>query len=139
MFTEGKWFSFADPVPHGWYIDVKLVPPYVVTGKQHKVRKIVNSGTQLCSYIPKTNNIVISNTFAIRTSNNRQGVLKMVSEFSPARIIGSGLPTSTIFTEIFLGDRPDNFVDVLPGFKLKWTQAHANKKFGVHIIVQETP
>ena len=63
----------------------------------------------------------------------------MVSEFSPAGIIGSGLPTSTILLEIFLGDRPDNFVDVLPGFKLKWTQAHANKIVGVHIIVQETP
>ena len=59
----------------------------------------------------------------------------MVSEFSPAGIIGSGLPTSTILLEVFLGD---NFVDVLPGFKLKWTQAHINKKFRVHIIVQET-
>ena len=60
----------------------------------------------------------------------------MVSEFSPAGIIGSGLPT--ILLEVFLGDRPDNFVDVLPGFKLKWTQAHINKKIRVHIIVQET-
>ena len=63
----------------------------------------------------------------------------MVSEFSPAGIIGSRLPTSAILLEIFLGDRPDNSVDVLPGFKIKWTQAHANKIVGVHIIVQETP
>lgn len=43
-----------------------------------------------------------------------------------------GLPTSTILLEIFLGDRPDDFVDVLPGFKLKWTQGHAYKAAGVH-------
>ena len=66
-------------------------------------------------------------------------VLKMVSEFSPAGIIVLGLPTSTILLEILLGDRPDNFVEVLLGFKLKWTQAHANKDVGVYIIVQETP
>ena len=52
-FTGGKWFAFADPVPQGWHIDVKILPRYVVTGKQHKVWKIVNSGTWLCSYIPQ--------------------------------------------------------------------------------------
>ena len=29
---------------------------------------------------------------------------------------------STILLEIVLGDGPDDFVDVLPGFKLKWPQ-----------------
>ena len=43
----------------------------------------------------------------------------MVSEFSPAGIISLGLSVSTILLEIVLGDRPDDFVDVLPGFKLK--------------------
>ena len=38
-----------------------------------------------------------------------------------------------------LGDRPDNFVDVLPGLKLKWPQKHANQGVGFYIIVQETP
>ena len=99
-----------------------------MTGWQHRVRKIVNSGTRLCSYIPESKNIVISKTYAIRTSNNRQGVVKLVSEFSPVGIIGAGFPESTIILEIFLGGRPDNFVDVLSDFKLKWTQAHANKK-----------
>ena len=28
---------------------------------------------------------------------------------------------------------------MLPGFKLKLGQAHANKELGVHVIVQETP
>ena len=43
----------------------------------------------------------------------------MVSEFPPAGIIGLGLSVSTILLEIVLGDGPDDFVDVLPGFKLK--------------------
>ena len=74
-----------------------------------------------------------------KTNNSTQGILKMVSEFFPVGIIGLGLASSTILLEIFLGDRPDDFVDVLPGFKLKWPQTHANKKTGVHILVKETP
>ena len=36
---------------------------------------------------------------------------------------------------------PDDFIDVLPGLKLKWPQKHANtnKGVGIHVIVQETP
>ena len=116
-----------------------------MTGKEHKVRKVVNSGTRLCSYIPETKNIVIEEaqdklSYILKTSNTRQGTLKMVFEFSPAGIISLGLAssTSTILLEIFLGDRPDDFVDVLPGFKLKWPLKHANKNIGVHILVKES-
>ena len=63
----------------------------------------------------------------------------MVSEFPPAGIIGLRLSVSTILLEILLGDRPDDFVDVLPGLKLKWPQKHANQGVGIHAIVQETP
>ena len=63
----------------------------------------------------------------------------MVSEFPPAEIIGLGLSVSTILLEIVLGDWPDDFVDGLPGFKLKWPQKYANKGVGIRIIVKETP
>ena len=62
----------------------------------------------------------------------------MVSEFSQARIIGFGITTSTIF-EIVLGEQPDDCVEVIPGFKLKWAQAHANKEVGVHVIFRGAP
>ena len=75
----------------------------------------------------------------LKTSNSQPGVLKMVSEFAPAGIIGLGLPTSTILLELVLGDRPGDFIDVLPGFTLKWIQAHVNKEVGVYIRVQEPP
>ena len=77
-----------------------------------------------------TENVVVSERYTLKTSNSRPGVLKMVSEFAPAGIIGVGLPTATILLELVLGDRPDDFVDVLPGFTLNWTQAHTNKEVG---------
>ena len=61
----------------------------------------------------------------------------MVSEFSPAGIIGAGKDhTSTILLEVINGDPPDDFVEVLPSFKLKWTSAHAQKELGAFIRVQ---
>ena len=62
----------------------------------------------------------------------------MVSESPPAGIIGLGLSVSTIILEIVLGDRSDDYVDVLPGFKLKWPQKYANRGFGIRVTVQET-
>ena len=63
----------------------------------------------------------------------------MISEFPPAGIIGFGLFVSTILLEIVLRDGPDDFVDVLPGFKLKWPHKYANQRVGIRVIVQETP
>ena len=83
--------------------------------------------------------MVVSERYTLKTSNSRPGVLKMVSEFTPAGIIGAGLPASTILPKLVLGDRPDDFVDVLPGFMLKWTQAHANKEVGAYIRVKDPP
>ena len=92
---------------------------------------MVNSGTRLCSYIPETRNIVVSEapgqSYVLKTGNAKQESLKMVSEFAPAGFIGLGLSVSTILLEIVLGDRPDDFVDVIPGFKLKRPPKHANQ------------
>ena len=128
--------AFADPVQEtGWLVDVKVSAPYVVTGQQHKIRKVINAGTRLCFYILGTKNMVVSERYTLKTSNSRPGILKMVSEFALAGIIGAGLPASTILLELVLGDRPDDFFDVLPGFTLKWTQAHANKEVGAYFTL----
>ena len=139
-FTGSKWVVFADPTQQtGWLIDIRISSPYVATGREHKVWKVTNAGTWLCSYVPETKNVVISEQYTLKTSNGREGILKMVSEFSPAGIIGAGIPTSTIFLEVILGDPPDDFVEVLPSFKLKWTSAHAQKELGASIRVREQP
>ena len=127
----------------GWFIDLKIASPYVVTGKEHKLRKVVNSGTRLCSFILETRNIIVSKaldqSYVLKTGNGTRGSLKMVSKFPPAGVIGLGLSVSTILLEIVLGDGPDDFIDVLPGFKLKWPQKYTNQGVGIRIIVQETP
>ena len=139
-FTGSKWVAFADPTQQtGWLIDIRISSPYVATGREHKVRKVSNAGTRLCSYVPETKNVVISEQYTLKTSNGREGILKMVSEFSPAGIVGAGIPTSTILLEVILGDPPDGFVEVLPGLKLKWTSAHAQKELGAFIKVRERP
>ena len=61
----------------------------------------------------------------------------MVSEFPPAGIIGLGLSVSTIILEIVLRDRSADFVDVLPGIKLKWPQKYAVK--GLEFVLGDTP
>ena len=74
-FTGNKWVAFAD---------LKIASPYVVTGKEHKLRKVVNSGTRLCSFIPETRNIVVSKApdqrYVLKTGNGKLGSLKIVSE-----------------------------------------------------------
>ena len=129
-FIGDKWVAFADLVQQtSWLIDLKIASPYVVTEKEHKLRKVVNSGIRLCSFIPETRNIVVSEapdqSYKLETGNSKRGSLKMAlrwSPNSPAEIIGLRLSVSTILLEIVLGDGPDGFVDVLPGFKLKWPQ-----------------
>ena len=140
-FTGSKW---ADPIQQsGWLIDLKISSPFIVTEKKHKLQKVANRGTRLCSYIPETRNIVVclatDQSYVQKAGNDKRRSLKIVSEFPPAGIIGLGLSVSTILPEIVPGNRLDGFVDVLPGLKLKSPQKHANQVIGIHIIVQETP
>ena len=77
-FTGDKWFAFADPVQQtGWLIDLKIASPYVVTGKEHKLRQVVNSDTRLCSFIPETRNIVVSKapdqSYELKAGNGKRG------------------------------------------------------------------
>ena len=79
-------------------IDIQISSPYVALGQHQKVPKVTNSSTRLCSYIPETKNVVISGEYTLKTSNSREGIIKMVSEFSPAGIIGaaeSSRPTTS--------------------------------------------
>ena len=101
----------------------------------------MNSGTRLCSFIPETRNIVVSEapdqSYVLKTGNGKRGVLRW-SPNSPSgnrrfRVICVDL------LQIVLGDMPDDFVDVLPGLKLKWQRKHANQRVRIRVIDQETP
>ena len=86
-YTGSKWVPFADPLQQiGWLIDLKISSPFVATGKKtHKLQKVANSGTRLCSFIPQTRTVVVSEapgqSCVLKTGNDKQGSLKMVSEF----------------------------------------------------------
>ena len=101
-----------------------------MTGKKHKLRKVVNSGTQLSSFIPETRNIIVSKapdkSYVLKIGNGERWSLQ-----TQAGIIGLGLSMSTTLLEIVLGDGPYDFVDVFPGFKLKWPQIYANQGVGI--------
>ena len=140
VFTGSKGVAFADPTQlTGWLIDIQISTPYVIMGQQHKIRRVMNSSTRLCSYVPETKNVVISELYTLKTSNDREGVLKIVSEFHPPGLIGAGTPVPTILLEVVLGDPPIDFVTVLPGLKLKWTNAHSQRELGVYIRVLPQP
>ena len=115
-----------------------------MTGKEHKAREVVNSGTRLCSFIPETRNIMVSKapgpSYVLKTGNGKRGGGSEDGlRIPPAGIVGLGLSVSTILLEIVLRDGPDDFVAVLPGFKVKWPQKYADQRVGISIIVQETP
>ena len=87
-----------------------------------------------------------------RRKHHNQRIVHDTNEIYPAGSSKNGLQILPVGTYWFrvgkhtinpprvrLGNRPDNFVELLPGFKLKWGQAHVNKYVGVHIILQETP
>ena len=75
-----------------------------------------------------------SGFFLFAFTGSKQGSLKMVSKFPTSEIIGF-----CVLRENILGDRPDDLVDVLPGFKLRWPPTLAKQREGVQIIVPETP
>ena len=136
-FTGSKWVAFVDPIQQtGWLIDLQISSPFIVTGKNIILKKVVNRDTRLCSYIPETRNIVVSEapdqSYVLKAGKDKRGSLKIVSEFPPAGIIGLGLSVSTILLEIVLGDRPDAWLEAQVATKL------ANQVVGIHVIVQET-
>ena len=66
--TGEKWFPFADPIQQtGWIVDIRISSSFIVTGKQHGLEDSENS-TRLCSYIPKMKNIVISESYMLKTN-----------------------------------------------------------------------
>ena len=140
-FTRDKWVAFADPVQQtGWVIDLKITSPYVMTGKEHKLRKVVNSGTRLCSSIPETRNIIVSKTpdqsYVLKTGNGKWGSLKMVSEFPPAGIIGLDYLCRRSFLRSFL---EIDLTTSLMSYPASSSGGHKNQRVGIRVNVQETP
>ena len=128
-FTGSKWVAFADPVKKR--LDDRHLNLLSLHRNGARTQGSEGDKCRLCSYVPETKNVLVSEQYTLKRSNSREGILKMVSEFPPPGIIGAGKePASTILLEVILGDPPDDLVEILPGFKLRWTSAHAQKELG---------
>ena len=122
-YTGTEWKPAIDTINAlgGWDLDIKLVHPYLSLGAAHAVKKIKNRGQLLATYAPgRKNNIIVENHpmhgYVLGTKGARSGTLTLISEFG-SRLVVLG---STIFIEAVLGDRPDDFVPLIDGLKLKW-------------------
>ena len=93
---------------------------------------MANSGTWLCSYIPKTKNIIDAADSTFRTSDGVGGSLKLISEFDLG-VIDRGVFILTLF----LGDRHADFTEFLPGLQLKWPQELTTRSCGVLILISK--
>ena len=133
-FTGSSWVAFADPVQEtGWVVDVKVSEPYVVTGREHKVRKVTNAGTRLCSYVPETKNVVVSKRYTLGTGAGRAFLKWFRPGGNHRRRIAHDPPRASPVRQARRLHR------CFTGFTLKWTQAHVNKEVGVYIRVREPP
>jgi hypothetical protein len=97
-----------------------------MVGKNYSVIIFLNKGLLLASYVPsKKKSIIVGkdpndeNKYVL--SSNRGNVrnisLSMVSPFSHDLKVK---PDSTLLIRVFLGEAPNDFVEILPGLKIKW-------------------
>ena len=141
-YTGTEWKPAIDTINAlgGWDLDIKLVHPYLSLGAAHAVKKIKNKGQLLATYVPgRKNNIIVENNplhgYVLGTKGARSGTLTLINEFG-SRLVGPG---STIFIEAVLGDRPDDFVPLLDGLKLKWLPKASNQLVHIYIRMPNEP
>ena len=141
-YTGTEWKPAIDTINAlgGWDLDIKLVHPYLSLGKAHAVRKIKNKGQLLATYVPRRNNTIIVEDhplhgYVLGTKGARSGTLTLTTEFSTRLVV----PGSTIFIEAVLGDRPDDFVPLINGVKLKWVTKASNQLVHIYIRIPNEP
>ena len=136
-YTGTEWKPAIDTINSlgGWDLDIKLAHPYLSLGAAHAVKKIKNRGQLLATYVPgRKKNIIVENHpihgYVLGTKGGRSGILTLISGFG-SRLVWLG---STIFIEAVLGDRPDDFVPLFDGLKLKWLPKASDQL--VHIYIR---
>ena len=130
---NSEWIPYLDPVTTngGWDLDLKIEQPYIHIGKNHEFRKIQNSGKLLAAYHSKKD-LIVKNTdfgYVIAKRGSRGGTLRLNKQFD----FGQPTPASTFIIDIVLGDVPDDFVDVIKGLKIRWSQEDANSALRIFI------
>lgn len=131
------WGPYEDPIEAagGWEIDMQIIQPYITIGKNHEFRKLQNSGTLLCSYHTRQDNVIVKNTdfgYAVGMRGKKKGSLRLNKEFD----FGSPAENSVIILDVVLGDASDEFKEVIKGLNIKWNAKNANKPLTIYIKKQ---
>ena len=134
--NKGKWFLMK---PINWVINLSVTPQNIFVGKQHRLKKIMNNGSALVSYVSnKRQSIFIQekdNDYYLKRSediaDNIPVFLQILDEFNEAKLKVSR--NSTIVIELYLQNAPTEAITILPGVKINWNAAQANKNCVIFI------
>ena len=133
---EGKWSTH--PVIK-WDLDVEAAPPHLLLGRKHAIKKLLSHGQIQAAYNPsRVGNLVLKRTpdYVIGPKGPKKQQLSLVSEFSEDYDRLKKPPEGAfIYIEVYLENRPTDYVSVIPGVEIKWEAIHANTVVGIAIIV----
>lgn len=139
----GKWKLLKTIEKDDWWINIAVTSPYVMTGREHNLKKIINNGRLLASYYPaKKKSIIVTpigqtpGYYALSSRPSVKNVsLKLATEFNTISSDLNTLPGgSTIYMECQLGDHPDGWLTILQGLSIRWYAKH--ETFVCAIFVQ---
>ena len=133
--AEGIWTLIDKP---NWIIDIQITPTSVMSGKTDSLKKVINNGSALLSYVPsKKKSVLISevNDSYYLTRNNEvlssiPVFLSMVAEFPDSKF-KVNRESSTTIIEVFLKNPPEDHIEILPGLSIKWTSEASQKVCGI--------
>ena len=132
----GEWFLMKHI---NWIIDVNVNPQNIFMGKQQKLKKIMNSGTALVSYVSNRKNGIFiheqNNKYFLKRNNEVDAVtpvfLEMLNDFNESKFKLND--SSTIVIELFLLTEPSEFLTILQGLNIKWTSEDVNKSCFIYL------
>ena len=130
--AEGIWSLIDTP---NWIIDIQIIPMSLMSGKSNRLKKIMNRGSALISYVPSKNKSVLISEFddsyyLTRNDEVESAIpvfLSMISDF-PDQKFKVSKEFSTTIIDLFLLNPPEDFVQILPGFSIKWASEAAQKR-----------
>lgn len=141
LLDNGSWVLL--PVIR-WLVDIRLAPPYVLSGRSHTIKKIINTGTMLASYTPWPKKDLLlrrvghANYCLSPRGGSKPASLHLITEFKEDGVVMRVPPVgSTIYLELMLLKRQDAYVSILDGLKIRWSAKLENQTIGVIIKISE--
>ena len=120
---ENKWIIVNEP---DWLIDLSIKPQNIFIGKDHRLKKIINNGRDFVSYVPNRKSLAFvaqyKGDYYLRGAVADPSVtiaLEMVEEFKELNYKTNRKSTLVLILNLGIGS--EDFIPILPGLKIKWT------------------